>query len=174
MDFKLGDKVVYPNHGVGVIEQISFGSAEGRSERFYMLRVAASGLRVMVPHSNIEAVGLRRVIRPIEAGKVLEYLETSKCGSHHDWKHRFKENSERMRTGSLYEVATVLKSLVSLSRSKPLSFREKKMLERARHLLITELATARNNTEQIAEDSISKALAKAKLELPPATEKFAD
>jgi CarD family transcriptional regulator len=174
MEFKLGDKVVYPNHGVGIIEQISYGVVEGRSERFYMLRVAASGLRVMVPHSNIEAVGLRRVIRSLEAGKVLAYLETTKCGNHHDWKHRFKENSERMRTGSLYEVATVLKSLVSLSRTKPLSFREKKMLERARHLLITELATARNATEQIVEDSISKALAKAKLQLPPAAEKFAD
>jgi CarD family transcriptional regulator len=174
MEFKLGDKVVYPNHGVGIIEQISFGLVEGRSERFYMLRVAASGLRVMVPHSNIEAVGLRRVIRSMEAGKVLSYLETTKCGSHHDWKHRFKENSERMRTGSLYEVATVLKSLVSLSRTKPLSFREKKMLERARHLLISELATARNASEQIAEDSISKALAKAKLQLPPAAEKFPD
>ncbi len=174
MDFKLGDKVVYPNHGVGIIEQISFGVLDGRSEKYYMLRVAASGLRVMVPHSNVQAVGLRPVIRFGEASKVISYLETSKCGSHHDWKHRFKENSERMRTGSLYEVATVLKSLVSLSRSKPLSFREKKMLERARHLLISELATARNATEQLIEDSIGKALAKAKLQLPPAAEKIAD
>jgi CarD family transcriptional regulator len=139
-----------------------------------MLRVAASGLRVMVPHSNVHAVGLRPVIQATEAGKVLVYLETTKCGCHHDWKHRFKENSERMRTGSLYEVATVLKSLVSLSRSKPLSFREKKMLERARHLLITELATARNATEQAAEDSVTKALAKSKLTLPPPSEKFPD
>jgi CarD family transcriptional regulator len=174
MDFRLGEKVVYPNHGVGIIEQISFGVLDGRTEKYYMLRVAASGLRVMVPHSNVLSVGLRPVIRPTEAGKVLDYLETTKCGSHHDWKHRFKENSERMRTGSLYEVATVLKSLVSLSRSKPLSFREKKMLERARHLLITELATARNATEQVAEDSVTKALAKSNLTLPPATEKFPD
>jgi CarD family transcriptional regulator len=105
---------------------------------------------------------------------VLNYLENTKCGSHHDWKHRFKENSERMRTGSLYEVATVLKSLVSLSRSKPLSFREKKMLERARHLLISELATARNAPEQTMEDSVVKALAKSKLSLPPAGEKLLD
>jgi CarD family transcriptional regulator len=79
-----------------------------------------------------------------------------------------------MRTGSLYEVAVVLKSLVSLSRSKPLSFREKKMLERARHLLITELATARNATEEAAEDSVTRALAKSKLTLPPAAEKLAE
>ena len=172
MEFKLGDKVVYPNHGVGIIEQISYGAVEGRSERFYMLRVAASGLRVMVPHSNIEAVGLRRVIRSLEAGKVLAYLETTKCGNHHDWKHRFKENSERMRTGSLLEVAVVLKSLVSLSRSKPLSFREKKMLERAKYLLVSEMATARNTTSESAEGLVVKSLAKAKLQFPLMTEKF--
>ena len=174
MDFRLGEKVVYPNHGVGVIEQISYGVLNGRTEKYFMLRVVSSGLRVMVPHSNVQAVGLRPVIASHEASRVLTYLETTKCGSHHDWKHRFKENSERMRTGSLYEVATVLKSLVSLSRSKPLSFREKKMLERARHLLISELATARNSAEEAAEDSVTKALAKSKLTLPPASEKLLD
>ncbi|HMD33213.1 MAG TPA: CarD family transcriptional regulator [Candidatus Acidoferrales bacterium] len=174
MDFRLGEKVVYPNHGVGIIEQISFGVLNGRTEKYFMLRVVSSGLRVMVPHSNVQAVGLRPVIQSTEAGRVLNYLENTKCGSHHDWKHRFKENSERMRTGSLYEVATVLKSLVSLSRSKPLSFREKKMLERARHLLISELATARNAPEQTMEDSVTKALAKSKLSLPPASEKLPD
>jgi CarD family transcriptional regulator, regulator of rRNA transcription len=174
MDFRLGEKVVYPNHGVGIIEQISYGALNGRTEKYFMLRVVASGLRVMVPHSNVQAVGLRPVIQSNEAGRVLNYLETTKCGSHHDWKHRFKENSERMRTGSLYEVATVLKSLVSLSRSKPLSFREKKMLERARHLLISELATARNSPEEAAEDSVTKALAKSKLTLPPAGDKLLD
>jgi CarD family transcriptional regulator len=174
MDFRLGEKVVYPNHGVGVIEQISFGALNGRTEKYFMLRVVSSGLRVMVPHSNVQAVGLRPVIASNEAGRILSHLETSKCGSHHDWKHRFKENSERMRTGSLYEVATVLKSLVSLSRSKPLSFREKKMLERARHLLVSELATARNASEQTVEDSLTKALAKSKLALPPPSETVAD
>src|SRR5271167_3697389 len=174
MDFRLGEKVVYPNHGVGVIEQISYGVLNGRTEKYFMLRVVSSGLRVMVPLSNVQSVGLRPVIRPIEAGRVLVYLENTKCGSHHDWKHRFKENSERMRTGSLYEVATVLKSLVSLSRSKPLSFREKKMLERARHLLISELATARNTGEEAVVDSVTRALAKSKLALPPASEKLPD
>ena len=141
MDFKLGEKVVYPNHGVGVIEQISYGYLNGRSERYYMLRIVSSGLKVMVPQSNAENVGLRAVIR-------------------------FKENSDRMRTGSLMEVAAVLKGLVALSRSKPLSFREKKMLERAKHLLVSELATVRNTTEETVEGNIVRALAKAKLHMP--------
>jgi CarD family transcriptional regulator len=169
MDFKLGEKVVYPNHGVGLIEQISFGYVNGRSERFYMLRILSSGLKVMVPQANIESVGLRPIIRSTQAGAVLSYLEKGRSASHHDWKHRFKENSDRMRTGSLMEVAAVLKGLVALSRTKPLSFREKKMLERAKYLLVSELATVRNTTEQTVETNIVRALAKAKLQMPEAT-----
>jgi CarD family transcriptional regulator len=166
MDFKLGEKVVYPNHGVGVIEQISYGYLNGRSERYYMLRIVSSGLKVMVPQSNTENVGLRAVIRSTQANEVLSYLEKGRSASHHDWKHRFKENSDRMRTGSLMEVAAVLKGLVALSRSKPLSFREKKMLERAKYLLVSELATVRNTTEETVEGNIVRALAKAKLQMP--------
>jgi CarD family transcriptional regulator len=168
MEFTLGAKVVYPNHGVGVIEQISYGYMNGRSERYYMLKIVSSGLKVMVPQSNVENVGLRPIIRSTQAGAVLSYLEKGRSDSHHDWKHRFKENSDRMRTGSLMEVATVLKGLVALSRTKPLSFREKKMLERAKYLLISELATVRNTSEQAVEVNIVRALAKAKLQMPEA------
>jgi CarD family transcriptional regulator len=166
MDYKIGDKVVYPNHGVGMIEQVSYGVLNGRTERYYMIRVVSSGLRVMVPQSNADTVGLRPVIRTNDTTKVLGFLEKGKLNCHHDWKHRFKENSERMRTGSLLEVAVVLKSLVSLSRSKPLSFREKKMLERAKYLLVSEMATARNLTSETAETLVVKSLAKAKLQFP--------
>jgi CarD family transcriptional regulator len=172
MDYKIGDKVVYPNHGVGIVEQISYGVLNGRTERYFMIRIVSSGLRVMVPQSNAITVGLRSVIRSAESTKVLGFLETGKLNSHHDWKHRFKENSERMRTGSLLEVAVVLKSLVSLSRSKPLSFREKKMLERAKYLLVSEMATSRNTSAENAEATVVKSLAKAKLQFPVLTEKF--
>src|SRR5579863_6854515 len=167
MEFKIGDKVVYPNHGVGVIEQISYGMVNGRTETYYLLRITSSSLKVMVPRSNADAVGLRPVIRNGETEKVLGYIEKGKFNSHHDWKHRFKENSERMRTGSLIEVAAVLKSLVALSRTKPLSFREKKMLERAKYLLVSELATARNTTAETVETALFKSLAKAHLRMPP-------
>ena len=170
MDYKIGEKVVYPNHGVGIIEQISYGTLNGRTETYYMLRITSSSLKVMVPRSNAEAVGLRPVIRNGETEKVLGYIAKGKFNSHHDWKHRFKENSERMRTGSLIEVAAVLKSLVALSRTKPLSFREKKMLERAKYLLVTELATARNTTPETMESVLVKSLAKARLRMPAAGE----
>src|SRR5256885_4099097 len=172
MDYKIGDKVVYPNHGVGVVEQISYGVLNGRTGRYFMIRIVSSGLRFMVPESNATAVGLRSVIRSAESSKVLGFLETGKLNSHHDWKHRFKENSERMRTGSLLEVAVVLKSLCSLSRSKPLSFREKKMLERAKYLLVSEMATARSTSAESAEAMVLKSLAKAKLQFPIMQEGF--
>jgi CarD family transcriptional regulator len=174
MDFKLGEKVVYPNHGVGVIEQINFGVWNGKTEKCYILRIMSSGLRVTVPQTNAAVVGLRPMIRSTETSKVLNYLEKGGCSNHHDWKHRFKENSERMRTGSLLDVAAVLKSLVALSRTKPLSFREKKMLERARQLLVSEMAMAKRMTVEDAETSLARALAKARLELPPAVSEPGD
>jgi CarD family transcriptional regulator len=164
--FQVGDKVVYPNHGVGVIEQISARTIGSSVEKFYLLHIKSSSLKVMVPFHNVSSVGLRRVIRNGEVQKILDYLTDGKCENHADWKYRFKENSEKMRTGSLLEVAGVLKSLLQLGRNKPLSFREKKMLERARYLLVSELAMAKNCAEPEVEQMLSRTLAKCKLRFP--------
>ena len=170
LNFHIGDKVVYPNHGVGVIEQISSRSVGTTVEKFYLLNIKASSLKVMVPCQNVGSVGLRRVVRDGEIQKVLDILSVSDSGSNGDWKDRFKENSERMRTGSLIEVAGVLKSLIALHAAKPLSFREKKMLERARYLLVSELAMARNCEEAKVEELLTLTLAKCKLRFPEASE----
>jgi CarD family transcriptional regulator len=98
--------------------------------------------------------------------RVLAYLSNGTCQTHADWKYRFKDNSEKMRTGSLLQVAEVMKGLLMLGRSKPLSFREKKMLDRARHLLVSELGTVKNLRERQVEELIDRALAKANLKLP--------
>jgi CarD family transcriptional regulator len=164
--FQIGDKVVYPNHGVGIIEQISSRTIGPNVERFYLLKIKASNLKVMVPFHNIQSVGLRRVVRNGEIQKILEYLTDGKAENNTDWKYRFKENSDKMRTGSLLEVAYVLKSLLVLNQTKPLSFREKKMLERARYLLVSELAMAKNSEESDVEALLSRALSKAKLRFP--------
>ena len=154
--FHIGDKVVYPNHGVGIIEQISSRTIGASVEKFYLLKIKASSLKVMIPFNNVNSVGLRRVVRNGEIQKILEYLTDGECLSNADWKYRFKENSERMRTGSLLEVASVL---------------EKKMLERARYLLVSELAMAKNCEEQQIEEMLTKALAiKHKLRFPEASE----
>ncbi len=167
--FGIGDKVVYPNHGVGIIEQISSRSVGNCVEKFYLLRIKSSSLKVMVPFQNVASVGLRRVVKNGEIQKILDYLTNGECECHADWKYRFKENSEKMRTGCLMEVAAVLKSLVQLSQQKPLSFREKKMLERARYLLVSELAMARNWQECDVEEELRRALAKCKLRFPEAS-----
>jgi len=171
--FHIGDKVVYPNHGVGVIEQISSRTIGASVEKFYLLKIKASSLKVMVPFNNVNSVGLRRVVRNGEIQKILDFLTDGECSNNTDWKYRFKENSERMRTGSLLEVASVLKGLLMLNQSKPLSFREKKMLERARYLLVSELAMAKNCEETQIEDLLNKALSKHNLRFPEASE-FAD
>ncbi|HKH97642.1 MAG TPA: CarD family transcriptional regulator [Candidatus Sulfotelmatobacter sp.] len=170
LNFHIGDKVVYPNHGVGVIEQVGSRSVGASVERFYLLHIKASSLKVMVPCHNAGSVGLRRVVRNGEVQKVLDLLSLSENGSNGDWKDRFKENSDRMRTGSLLEVAGVLKGLVALRQAKPLSFREKKMLERARYLLVSELAMARNCEESKVEELLNAALAKINLRFPEASE----
>src|SRR5579871_57494 len=169
LNFQIGDKVVYPNHGVGVIEQISSRTIGVDVQKFYLLKIKASSLKVEVPFNNVGSVGLRPVVKTGEVTKILNFLMDGKCDNHTDWKYRFKENSDKMRTGSLLEVAVVLKSLLLLAQTKPLSFREKKMLERARYLLVTELAMARNEEEAEVEDVLNKALSECKLKCPEVT-----
>jgi CarD family transcriptional regulator len=113
-DFHIGDKVVYPNHGVGIIEQISSRTMGTTVEKFYMLKIAASNAKVTVPFANVSSVGMRPVVRNGEVEKIVDYLSSGECINAADWKDRFKENSDRMRTGSLADVAAVLKSLLIL------------------------------------------------------------
>ncbi len=170
VNFHIGDKVVYPNHGVGVIEQISSRVVGATVERFYLLNIKASSLKVMVPCNNVGSVGIRRVVRNGEVQKILDFLSLTNGHSVSDWKDRFRENSDRMRTGSLLEVAGVLKNLIALHQVKPLSFREKKMLERARYLLVSEIAMSRNCEESKIEELLTLSLAKCNLRFPEASE----
>ncbi|HZD30209.1 MAG TPA: CarD family transcriptional regulator [Candidatus Angelobacter sp.] len=169
LTFSIGDKVVYPNHGVGIIEQINSRTIDNRIEKFYLLKIKASSLKVMVPFHNVETVGLRRVVRNGEIQKIIEFLSDGKCENAADWKDRFKDNSDKMRTGSLLDVAIVLKGLLLLAQTKSLSFREKKMLERTRYLLVSELAMSRNVEEPVIEDVLDRALTKSKLRFPDAS-----
>lgn len=166
MTFQIGDKVVYPNQGVGTIENISsrpFGSV---FERFYLLRLGCNSMTVMVPLSNAANIGLRRVTKDREIARVLSYLSNGWCETKVDWKVRFKENTERMQSGHLLQAAEVFKSLLQLHGDKPLSFREKKMLERARHMLVSEISISRSVSELQAIGVLQRALAKAGLKLP--------
>jgi CarD family transcriptional regulator len=168
MTFQVGEKVVYPNHGVATIENISSRAFAGHFERFYLLRLTYNSLTVMVPFSHVEDLGLRKVTRNGEVARVIGFLSEGHCRHHNDWKDRFKENTEKMRNGSLLDVAEVMKGLLVLQMQKPLSFREKKMLDRSRHMLIMEFSTSRGLNVVQASDMLEKALVKAQLHLPQA------
>jgi CarD family transcriptional regulator len=164
--FQIGEKVVYPNHGIGTVENISTRSFGADLERFYLLRLTYTSMTVMVPFSHVTEIGLRKVTRNGEVARVLGFLGEGSCKRKCDWKDRFKENSDKMRNGSLLGIAEVLKTLLVLQIEKPLSFREKKMLDRARHMLITELSISRGLRDGEVVELIEKALAKASLTLP--------
>ena len=157
-NFVVGEKVIYPNHGVGIIEQVYSRTVSGRQESFYHLKITSNNMMVMVPEANAQDVGLRKLIKKGEVNKVLLHLKRTKVNSAPDWKNRFKENSEKMRTGLIFEVADVLKSLYQLSTNRILSFREKKMLDRARHLVVSEVATVSKVSEDKAGKLIEQAL----------------
>jgi len=166
MTFQIGDKVVYPNQGVGTIENISircFGSA---FEKFYLLRFGCNSMTVLVPFSNAATIGLRRVTKDREISRVLSYLSNGWAPVNSDWKVRFKENSVKMQSGDLLMAAEVFKGLLQLHLEKPLSFREKKMLERARHMLVSEISSSRNVPELHATNILQRALVKTGLSLP--------
>jgi CarD family transcriptional regulator, regulator of rRNA transcription len=166
MTFQVGEKVVYPNHGVGTIENISTRAFGCNQERFYLLRLTYNSMTVMVPFSHVGELGLRKITRAAEISRVLGFIATGTCKSHSDWKVRFKINSERMRSGSLLEIAEVFKALAALQAQKTLSFREKKMLDRARHMLIAEISVCRSIGEPEATELLQRSLAKANLPLP--------
>jgi len=166
MTFQVGEKLVYPNHGVATVENISSRLFAGNFERFYLLRLTYNSLTVMVPFSHVGDLRLRRVTRNGELARVVSFLSDESCRGQHGWKDRFKENTEKMRDGSLLSVAEVLKSLLVLKSKKTLSFREKKMLDRARHMLIAELSTSRGMDEPKCVELLDKALATSGLRWP--------
>ena len=160
MTFQVGDKVIYPNHGLGVIEQVETKTIMGTTCGFYTLRMVASETTVLVPVDNVDDVGLRRAVRDDEVDRLYGLLGDGKIESHQNWKGRFKDNSEKMRTGSIYDVVEVLKNLTYLSRSKSLSFREKRMLDRAKFLVISEIAEVTHIENGDVEGRVDKALEK--------------
>jgi len=159
-EFKIGDKVVYPNHGLGIIEQIEKRSMGDRMEEFLTLRIVANDSTVMVPRSNTTNVGLRRVVTRKEVEEVFDVLKDTKITLYDDWKGRFQENSDKMRTGSITEVARVFKSLSHLALQKNLSYRERRMLDKAKYLIVSEIAEVERLPADQVEAKIDRAVSR--------------
>ncbi len=153
--FEIGDMAVYPTQGVGVVEHIESREFSGHRQQFYVLRIVDSDMTIMVPVNNAKLVGLRRVIDQDRITRIFDALaeptENSKIAS---WSRRQREYNDKLKTGDLLEVADVLRDLYQISSAKELSYGEKKVLEQARKLLVTEVALA----EGAKQDQVVKRL----------------
>ncbi|NCN41518.1 CarD family transcriptional regulator [bacterium] len=153
--FKVGDNAVYPGHGVGKIKAIEAKEILGTNHTFYSIEIIESGMKIMVPTNNTEAVGLRPIISDEEADKVLSILkETDVKIDNQTWNRRYREYMEKIKTGSVYEIAEVLRDLFLLKVDKELSFGERKMLDTARGLLLRELSLAKGREQLEAQEEV--------------------
>ena len=146
--FQIGDKAVYPGHGVGVIEAIETKQISGKEQSFFILRILDNEMTIMIPKDNVEAVRLREVIRKIDVSKVIQILKDRDVTiDNQTWNRRYREYMEKINTGSIYEIAEVLRDLHLLKVEKELSFGERKIMDMAKNLLVKELAIVRDVKE---------------------------
>ena len=160
MGFKVGEKIVYPNHGVSVVEKIGegFASEPAAPRSFYHLRLLSNNSRVMVPIGNTGLIGLRRLTQRKDITGLMKLLGDGRFSATGDWKGRYKQNLDKMRSGRLTDIADVLKNLSWVQKQKALSFREKKMYERARYLIVSEISHVNGLPETEVEREVEKAL----------------
>lgn len=156
--YRTGTKVVYPTHGVGWIEAIEQKEVAGGAQSFYVVRIIGNGMTILVPTKNAKRVGLREVIEPSEIPKILAILKKNDLEISSNWNRRFKDNLERIRTGSLFEVALVLRKLVVLQKERSLSFGEKTMLENVRRLIVSEISHASGIDQERARALVEQAV----------------
>lgn len=153
--FKVGDNAVYPGYGVGKITAIEIKEILGNKQTFYSIQIIETGMKIMIPEGNIASVGLRPIISNIEASRVLDILKVKDVKvDTQTWNRRYREYMEKIKTGSVFEIAEVLRDLFLLKVDKELSFGERKMLDTARTLLLKELSLATDKEELFREDEV--------------------
>jgi CarD family transcriptional regulator len=155
VQFKVGDNAVYPGHGVGKVTAIEIKEILGNKQEFYMIQILETGMKIMIPKDNVASVGLRPIISREEAAKVISILKVTEVKvDNQTWNRRYREYMEKIKTGSVYEIAEVLRDLFLLKVDKELSFGERKMLDTARSLLMKELALALPKDELSQEEEV--------------------
>lgn len=153
--FKVGDNAVYPGHGVGEVTAIETKEIFGNKQTFYTIKILETGMKIMIPKDNVENVGLRPIISRQEAGEVIGILKQKDVKiDNQTWNRRYREYMEKIKTGSVYEIAEVLRDLFLLKVDKELSFGERKMLDTARGLLLKELSLATSKTELESQEEV--------------------
>ncbi|NMA67295.1 MAG: CarD family transcriptional regulator [Clostridiaceae bacterium] len=154
--FNVGDKIVYPMHGAGIIESIEEKEILGERKQYYVMKMPLGDMKVMIPISNVDSIGIRDIIDNKDADEVFNSLETKSHEQSSNWNKRYRENMEKIKSGNVFEVADVVKSLILRERSKGLSTGERKMLSNAKQILISELVLAKNMKPSDVEEIINR------------------
>jgi CarD family transcriptional regulator len=158
MQFKVGDKAVYPAHGVGVIKRIESRKIGGTNQDFYVLQILSSGATLMVPTTSCERAGMRGLISDEQIAAVYSILRSPGRVSHTTWNRRFREFNDKLRTGSVADIAEVLRDLCSLRGDKDLSYGEKKMMDKALAMLVAEISAAAGREGTDVESELNQLL----------------
>ena len=156
--YSIGDKIVYPMHGAGIIDRIEQKTILGENRQYYVLQVSSNDMKVMIPVDKCDEVGIRSIIGPGDVDAVIEVLASPSTEMSDNWNRRNRENMEHLRTGDIKEVAGVVRNLLRVERTKPLSTGEKKMLTNARQILTSELVLVLGRAEADVEAMIERAV----------------
>lgn len=171
--FNVGDKIVYPMHGAGTIDAIEEKDILGEKQAYYIIKMPGE-VKVMVPTTRAEEIGVRNVIDKVNAGKVLEILEENETEMSNNWNKRYRDNMDKMKSGDIYEVADVVRNLAFKQKEKGLSTGEKKMLNNAKQILVSELVLAEHasqeEVEQLVDNKIEMSFEEYKLTTGISTE----
>ena len=158
--YNIGDKIVYPMHGAGVIEAIEVKKFLKEKKSYYIMKIATSGMVLMIPTDNTEEIGVRSIVDKQTAQKVIKEFSTPVGEFNENWNKRYRENMLKIRTGNIFEVLKVVKDLMVHDRQKGLSTGERKMLNNSKHILLRELVLAQSKDytylDKILEEEIEK------------------
>ncbi len=156
--FRVGDCVVYPMHGAGLIKGIEQKKILGKTHRYYVLHLPVSDMKVMIPVDNIDGTGLRNIIESSKVDEVLDILGQEPTSMSSNWNRRYRKNLEKIRSGDIFEVAGVVKNLAARDRERGLATTERKMLENAKEILLSEIILATNWDEEKATGLVEEIL----------------
>lgn len=156
--FNIGDRIVYPMHGAGIIENIEEKEILGEKRRYFIMKMPIGEMKVMVPVDNVEEVGVREIIDKVEMEEVLTVLRGSKSNMPKNWNRRFRANMDRIKSGDIFEIAAVVRNLMLLDIEKGLSTGERKMLNDAKQMLVSEMVLVCDLTIEEVEELVIEAI----------------
>ena len=156
--FKIGDKIVYPMHGAGIIDSVETKEFLGEEKEYFILKMPIGNMDISIPKSNINKMNIRDVISKEEGEKILAILDEKPEDLNGNWNLRYRENQEILKTGDIFKIANMVRDLVALDDDKGLSTTEKKLLNRARRIMASELVMSGSREKDQAEKMIDESI----------------